>query len=105
MASPAVLPFVSYSSMTEASCRRAMGSVYASLQTLKAHVQEYPGCQRFDVFIRAEENGDVLLHCYTTWDTPGSSRRSSSAATRLSACSPTSAALGAERSLVMEKVF
>ena len=68
----AILPFVSYSSSTEvARSRRRSGKVvYASLQTLKAHVQEYPGCQRFDVFIRAEESGDVRLHCYTTWDTP-----------------------------------
>ena len=44
--------------------------LYASLQALKGHAQEYPGCQRFDVFIRAEDSGDVRLHCYTTWDTP-----------------------------------
>ena len=43
-------------------------TVFASLQALKAHVQEYPGCQSFDVFARAEP-GAMLVHCYTTWDT------------------------------------
>ena len=43
--------------------------LYASLQTLKGHVQEYPGCQRFDVFIAPAASG-VEVHCYTTWDTP-----------------------------------
>ena len=46
-------------------------TVYSSLQALKGHVQEYPGCQSFDVFVRAEGDGDVLVHCYTTWDTAG----------------------------------
>ncbi len=62
----AVLPFVTYSSLTEVSVpAERWPDVYASLQALKGHVQEYPGCQRFDVFIRAEPNG-VLVQCYTT---------------------------------------
>ena len=64
-------PFVSYSTWSEALIpARVWAVMYASLQALKGHVQEYPGCQRFDVFIRVEDNGDVLVHCYTTWDTP-----------------------------------
>ena len=62
-------PYVTYSSCTQALV--PVGEwplVYASLQSLKAHVQEYPGCQSFDVFVRAEPDG-MLLHCYTTWDT------------------------------------
>ena len=52
----APLPFVSYSSLTEVVAAAAdWEGLYGSLQTLKGHVQEYPGCQRFDVFIRAEE--------------------------------------------------
>ena len=59
------------------SCRRPRSLVpadewpdlYASLQALKGHVQEYPGCQGFDVFVRVEAGGDVRVHCYTTWDT------------------------------------
>jgi len=68
--SSAPLPFVSYSSLTEVVAEAGdWQGLYASLQTLKGHVQEYPGCQRFDVFIRAEDGGDVRIHCYTTWDT------------------------------------
>jgi hypothetical protein len=64
-------PFVVYSTLTEALIPAAdWPAVYASLQALKAHVQEYPGCQRFDVFVRAGAEGDVRIHCYTTWDTP-----------------------------------
>ena len=64
-------PFVAYSTLTEAFVPAAdWAAVYASLQALKAHVQEYPGCERFDVFVRADPDG-MLIHCYTTWDTPG----------------------------------
>ena len=62
-------PYVSYSTLTEVSVpAEQWPAVYASLQALKGHVQEYPGCQRFDVFVRSEEGG-TLVHCYTTWDT------------------------------------
>jgi hypothetical protein len=65
------LPFVAYSSLTEAVVAAGeWPTVYGSLQALKGHVQEYPGCQRFDVFVHAEDDGDVRIHCYTTWDTP-----------------------------------
>ena len=49
---------------------RRWPQVYASLQALKGHIQEYPGFQRFDVYAHVDEEGDVQLHCYTTWDTP-----------------------------------
>jgi hypothetical protein len=63
-------PFVAYSTMTEVVADAVQWpGLYASLQALKAHVQEYPGCQSFDVFIQAEANGEVRVHCYTTWDT------------------------------------
>ena len=62
------------------------------MQALKAHVQEYPGCQRFDVFVRAQDGGDVLLHCYTTWDTPRQLEAFLERGTRSSDCWPTSAA-------------
>jgi hypothetical protein len=71
MSTIAAPPFVSYSSFTEASIPAAQWPlVYSSLQALKGHVQEYPGVQGFDVFVRVEGDGDVLVHCYTTWDTP-----------------------------------
>ena len=66
----AALPFVVYSTCSEVVVPYAEWEpLYASLQALKAHVQEYPGCQRFDVFFRAEREASVRVHCYTTWDT------------------------------------
>jgi hypothetical protein len=65
-------PFVVYSTCSEAVVSGAdWPGLYASLQALKAHVQEYPGCQRFDVFFRAGEDERFRVHCYTTWDTAG----------------------------------
>jgi hypothetical protein len=67
-----VAPFVVYSTCSEAVVSGSdWQDLYASLQALKAHVQEYPGCQRFDVFFRAGEDETYRVHCYTTWDTPG----------------------------------
>jgi hypothetical protein len=64
-------PYVSYSSYTEAVVpAETWPQVYASLQALKGHVQEYPGCQSFDVFVHADASGAVRIHAYTTWDTP-----------------------------------
>jgi hypothetical protein len=66
----AVNPIVVYSSCSEALVPGGhWPMLYASLQALKAHVQEYPGCQRFDVFFRAEPDAAVRVHCYTKWDT------------------------------------
>jgi hypothetical protein len=101
-----VLPFVSYSSFTEASIPAdEWEGLYASLQTLKAHVQEYPGCQRFEAFVRAEEGGDVRIHCYTTWDT---SWQRDAFLERGYTFERLLADLGgtdAERSFVMEEIF
>jgi hypothetical protein len=66
----AALPFVVYSTCSEVAVpAEEWEPLYASLQALKAHVQEYPGCQGFDVFFRLEPGGSVRIHCYTTWDT------------------------------------
>ena len=55
-------PFVAYSSLTEALVpANEWEDLYGSLQALKGHVQEYPGCQRFDVFVRVEADEDVLI--------------------------------------------
>jgi hypothetical protein len=107
MAAIAAPPFVSYSSLTEAEIPAAhWPTVYSSLQALKGHVQEYPGCQSFDVFVRAEGAGDVLVQCYTTWDTPGQLEvflERGYTFERLLA--DLGRGLEATRSLVMEKVF
>ena len=62
-------PYVSYSSCAIARIAAADWQyVYSSLQALKAHVQEYPGCQKFEAFVEAAPRGSVRVHCYTTWD-------------------------------------
>jgi hypothetical protein len=64
-------PYVSYSSCTVASIPAdSWATVYSSMQTLKGHVQEYPGCQKLEAFVQVEDGGAVRVHCYTTWDTP-----------------------------------
>jgi hypothetical protein len=64
------LPYVAWSSETVAVIPTAdWPLVYASLQALKGHVQEYPGCQKLEAFIAVQEGG-FRVDCYTTWDTP-----------------------------------
>jgi hypothetical protein len=100
-------PFVSYSTFSEAIVPAAdWSAVYASLQAFKGHVQEYPGCQGFDVFVRAELDGDMRIQCYTTWDTAVQVEaylERGYTFERLLA--DVTSDLGPERSLVMEKVF
>jgi hypothetical protein len=103
----AALPFVDYSTCSEVIVPNAeWPGLYASLQALKAHVQEYPGCQGFDVFFHAEEEATVRVHCYTSWDTPQQLEafleRGYTFERMLADVSP---AVEIERSLVMEKVF
>jgi hypothetical protein len=103
----AALPFVDYSTCGEVVVPDALWpELYASLQALKAHVQEYPGCQGFDVFFHAEEEAAVRVHCYTTWDTPQQLEafleRGYTFERMLADVCPD---VDSERSLVMEKVF
>ena len=64
------LPYVAWSSASMAVIPAAdWPLVFGSMQALKGHVQEYPGCQSFDAFVRVEAGGDVRVQCYTTWDT------------------------------------
>jgi len=68
---PSALPYVAWSTLTVATVRAGdWPLVFASMQALKGHVQEYPGCQKLEAFVQAEEEGAVRIHCYTTWDTP-----------------------------------
>jgi rhodanese-related sulfurtransferase len=102
---PAAPPFASYSSADMVHVPAAdWGRLYASLQALKGHVQEYPGCQRFDVFVSSEADGDVILHCYTTWDSAveleAFLERGYSVARLMSELG-----IDVSRSLVMEKLF
>jgi hypothetical protein len=100
------LPFVAYSALSEAIVSADdWEDLYASLQALKGHVQEYPGAQRFDVFVRAEAEGAVRIHCYTTWDTPGQLEAYLERGYTFERLLADFGGLEAERNLVMEKVF
>ena len=65
-------PYVAYSTCTVAQIPAgSWPDVYSSMQALKGHVQEYPGCQKLEAFVQVVgDGGDVRVHCYTTWDTP-----------------------------------
>jgi hypothetical protein len=104
---PTIAPFVVYSTCSEAAVAGDdWPELYGSLQALKAHVQEYPGCQRFDVFFRAEPNERYRVHCYTTWDTPGQLEAFLERGyTFERLIDDVGGDIVLERSLVMEKVF
>jgi hypothetical protein len=101
------LPIVVYSSFSEAVVPIGDWRVlYGSLQALKAHVQEYPGCQRFDIYFRAAPDEAVRIHCYTSWDTPEQLEvflERGYTFERLIA--DIEGDIRVERSLVMEKIF
>src|SRR5213079_1517182 len=48
---PSALPYVAWAAASVAVIPAAEWEfVYGSMQSLKGHVQEYPGCQRFEAF-------------------------------------------------------
>jgi hypothetical protein len=99
------LPYVSYSTLTEAVVpAQAWPDVFASLQTLKGHVQEYPGCQHLEVYARAEPDR-VRIHCYTTWDTAAQLEAFLERGYTPERLLADFEDLEPERSLVMEKIF
>ena len=103
----AALPFVTYSTCSEVAVPGPeWPSLYASLQALKAHVQEYPGCEGFDVFFHAEADATVRVHCYTIWNTQAQVEayleRGYTFERMLADLSDD---IKLERSLVMEKLF
>jgi hypothetical protein len=67
---PSALPYVAWASATFAEIPADVwDTVYASMQALKAHVQEYPGCQKLEAFVELGAGGAVRVDCYTVWDT------------------------------------
>jgi len=99
-------PYVSYATLTEAVVpAAAWPDVYASLQALKGHVQEYPGCQRLEVFVRAEPEGAVLIQGYTIWDTAVQLEAFLERGYTFERMLADVVGLDLERSLAMEKVF
>jgi hypothetical protein len=99
-------PFVSYATMSEAIVPAAEWAfVYASLQAHKAHVQEYPGCQRMEVYVAVDDDGSMRLQCYTTWDTPEQLEAFLERGYTFERMLADAGVVGVERSLVMEKLF
>jgi hypothetical protein len=101
------LPIVVYSTCSHlVVSAEAWPRFYSSMQSLKGHVQEYPGCQRFDVYFRAAPEAAVLLHCYTSWDTLGQLEafvERGYTIERLAA--DFGPGIEIERTLIMEKIF
>jgi hypothetical protein len=70
LANPSALPYVAWSSWSHVVVPVAdWPLVFGSMQALKGHVQEYPGCQKLEAFVEPEGE-DFRIHLYTTWDTP-----------------------------------
>lgn len=64
-------PYVQWSTRSAATVPvDAWATVFPSMQALKGHVQEYPGCQRLEAWVEELEDASVYLICVTTWDTP-----------------------------------
>jgi hypothetical protein len=99
-------PFVSYSTVSEALIQSVdWPHVYASLQAYKAHVQEYPGCQRMEAFVGVEDDGAVRVICATTWDTPEQLDVFLERGYTFERMLTDACGVPVNRSLVMEKVF
>jgi hypothetical protein len=103
---PSALPYVAWSTATFATIPAAQWElVYGSLQTLKAHVQEYPGCQKLEAFVLLEDNGDVVMHCYSTWDTPEQLEAFLERGYTVERMLRDVAGIDSQRARIMEKVF
>jgi hypothetical protein len=103
---PAALPYVAWSSLTVAVVPGdSWPLVFASMQALKGHVQEYPGCQKLEAFVQAEAEGAVRIHCFTTWDTPEQLEAFLERGYTFDRMLIDVAEVIAEPTLVMEKVF
>jgi len=102
---PSALPYVSWSSLTIAAIPAdAWPLVFGSMQTLKGHVQEYPGCQKLEAFVQVEDGG-VRVHCYTTWDTPEQLEAYLERGYTFERMLVDVAGITAQPTLVMEKIF
>jgi hypothetical protein len=103
--SPSALPYVAWSSSSSALIPAEQWPlVFGSMQALKGHVQEYPGCQKLEAFV-ALSGSDYRLHCYTTWDTPEQLEAFLERGYTFERMLADVAGLQADPTLVMEKVF
>ena len=103
---PSVLPYVSWSSLTIAAVPAdAWPHVFASMQALKGHVQEYPGCQKLEAFVEAGPDGAVMVQCYTVWDTPEQLEAFLERGYTFERMLADVASIRADETRIMEKVF
>jgi hypothetical protein len=103
---PSALPYVAWSTLTVAVVPMAeWPHVFGSMQTLKGHVQEYPGCQKLEAFVHVDSDDAVRIHCYTTWDTPEQLEAFLERGYTFERMLADLAELPAEPTMVMEKVF
>jgi hypothetical protein len=103
---PSALPYVAWSTSTTAAVPAGEWPfVYASMQALKGHVQEYPGCQKLEAFVHADADGSVRVQCFTTWDTPEQLEAFLERGYTFDRMLIDVAEIVAEPTLVMEKVF
>ena len=100
-------PFVAYSTMSDAVVPASEWPyLYASLQAYKAHVQEYPGCQKMELFAAVDGGGGGMrIHCSTVWDTPEQLDAFLELGYTFERLVADLELAGVERSLVMEKLF
>jgi hypothetical protein len=99
-------PYVAYSTATFATVPAdSWPLVYSSMQALKGHVQEYPGCQKLEAFVQALDGGEIRVHCYTTWDTPEQLEAFMERGYTFERMLVDVAEIVAERTYVMEKLF
>jgi hypothetical protein len=103
---PVAPPYVAWSSATMALVPGDVWpAVFSSMQALKGHVQEYPGCQKLEAFVQPQPDGAVRVHCYTTWDTPDQLEVFLERGYTFERMLIDVAEVVAEPTLVMEKVF
>jgi hypothetical protein len=103
---PSALPYVAWSSLTVAVVPMDdWPLVYGSMQALKGHVQEYPGCQKFGAFVSADPGGAMRIYSYTTWDTPEQLEAFLERGYTFERMLADVAGVAAQPTLVMEKVF
>ena len=103
--SPSALPYVAWAAATAAVVATDdWPLVFASMQALKGHVQEYPGCQRFEAFIEETDAG-MRIECFATWDTPEQLEAYLERGYTLERMLADAAGIETEGTRVMEKVF
>ena len=103
---PSALPYVAWAAASVAVIPAAEWElVYGSMQSLKGHVQEYPGCQRFEAFAEPLSDGGMRVHAYTTWDTPEQLEAYLERGYTFERMLVDVAGIAAQPTLMMEKIF